>query len=188
MRGDWPVTGPRRTLVDLCGSSTLRQFRFVALDALHRGLLTVGEFLDTQGVPQRLLRRWRTVGEEAEAGAASGGEAEYWRILQSSSLPMPELNVAVLQGRFVVDALWESPRLVAEIDGREHHTKEWQWEADLHRQNELHAAGFVLIRFPVSRVLGDPGGVAAETAALLRRRETELGVPRTDRPYRHRMG
>lgn len=106
----------------------------------------------------------------AAAGAASGGEAVYWRLIVDSGLPVPQLNVPFTteRGNYVLDAWWRDWDLAAEIDGRRHHVD--AFEADRVRQNELHAAGLLLIRFPVAQVLGDPQEVLRITELALSQR------------------
>jgi very-short-patch-repair endonuclease len=66
--------------------------------------------------------------------------------------------VETAAGAFYVDALWRERRVVAEADGQAYHLGAKDWDHDLRRQNALHGAGLVLLRYPVRRLRED--GVA----------------------------
>lgn len=76
-----------------------------------------------------------------------------------------------------LDGLWRRLGLGVEIDGRSMHAQAHAFEADRERQNRLHIAEMMLIRFPVSLVLGDGPRVVRGTEAALRTRAAELGLP-----------
>jgi very-short-patch-repair endonuclease len=147
------------------------------LAAVQRGLVTASELADTSGVPRRSLGQWSQVAHEAAAGAESGGEGLYWRLVHESPLPDPALNQWVVAAghRYRVDALWPELGLGAEIDGREHHTRVADFERDHRRQNHLHAQGIMLIRFTVRQLLDDPQEVLRQTGVNLAARAHELG-------------
>ena len=71
----WPVSDVRRLLRELALTEPADGFRFPALAAVQRGLITPDVLADPAGVPQRALRIWAEVGAEARARAVSGGEA-----------------------------------------------------------------------------------------------------------------
>lgn len=158
----------RAMAVQLAGVG-LEALRYPMLAAVQRGWLTVEELADRTGVPTRDRAVWRMVAEEAAAGAESGAEAEYWRAVRAAGLPEPRLNVALAVGgrRYRVDAVWEEWGLIAEIDGREYHVGAERFERDRVRQNDLHGAGFVVVRFPAVQVQADPVGVAEVTRQAL---------------------
>jgi len=164
----WPVSGVREMAVQLAGAG-LNELRYPGLAAIQKGWLTPGSLADVSGVPKRVRGVWRMVAEEAAAGAESGAEAEYWRAVGRAGLPRPRLNVtlAVVGRRYRADALWEQWGLIAEIDGREYHDGPDRFERDRVRQNDLHGAGFVVVRFPAGQVQSDPEGVAEVTRRAL---------------------
>lgn len=178
IRSSWPVTSPRSTLVGLSSNPDVNELRFPALAAVQRGLVTTADLADRTGVPRRAMGRWNLVAHEAAAGAESGGEGLYWRLLHDSRLPDPVLNQWIIaQGhRYRVDALWPELGLGSEIDGREHHTRVADFDRDHRRQNHLHAEGVMLIRFTVRQLLDDPDEVLRQTQANLAARARELGV------------
>lgn len=183
--GGWPVTAVRETLIGLAGAHP-DKLRFPALAAVQRGLIAPTDLAGVAGVPTHFRGVWRAVAEEAAAGAESGAEALYWRALAAAGIPLPRLNAAYEVGGtvFRIDALWEGLRLGAEIDGREHHTREADFESDRVRQNLLLTSGLVLIRFSASQVMTDRAGAVSSTAAALRARAAELEAPRRSRSVR----
>jgi very-short-patch-repair endonuclease len=113
---------------------------------------------------------------EVGAGARSAGEAAFRELVRQAGLPEPELNVDVRTagGRYCVDMLWRKYGVAVEIDGMEWHLNAEFWRRDLLRQNHLHAAGVVVLRFPVTRLTADPTGVIAEIRATLEARGLHL--------------
>lgn len=146
--------------------------RFPALQAVMQRLVTPAELGDPVGVPRRALGVMRMIAEEAAAGAESGGESKYWRLLKQSRLPTPELRawIETHRGPKRVDAYWADFDLAAEIDSREFHGAMPAFERDLVRQNAVHAQGTLLIRFSVRQVMVDPGRVLEDTELYLRAR------------------
>ena len=58
-----------------------------------------------------------------------------------------------------LDAVWETARLVVEVDGR-HHMDAAQYWADMDRDNDLTVDGYRVLRFPAFLVRCHPGYVA----------------------------
>lgn len=177
--GSLPLTPATETLVGCAAVLAVPDLRAAATAAIRRGIVQVGE-LTSAAVPKRHRSRWRQLIEELEAGAWSGPEAGYWRLLKDAGLPLPELNARVdtLEGPRYVDALWRELRFGAEIDGRSVHAQELAFESDRYRQNLLTVEGLALIRFPAADIDQRPDAVLRTTSQALRSRATELG--RTD--------
>lgn len=116
---------------------------------------------------------------DAADGARSAAEAVALGRLRRAAVPAFELNVPVVVGsgrvRFVVDVLWRELRAVLEIDSREFHLGEREWQATMRRHNELTRYGFAVVHYPPS-VVGEPGW-SSEVADWLRARAVELAVP-----------
>ena len=66
-----------------------------------------------------------------------------------------------------LDAVWETARLVVEVDGR-HHMDAAQYWADMDRDNDLTVDGYRVLRFPAFLVRYHPGCVAGKIHAALR--------------------
>jgi very-short-patch-repair endonuclease len=173
-RSGLPCTPIARTVVDVaCSMSARDDVRALVSDAVQRGLTTVPALLrETDRLPRSRPRWLRLALDEVAAGARSAGEAEFLRLVRLARLPMPELNARVRAGgrTYTVDALWADLRIVVEIDGAAHHAGIREWEADLRRQNALHAAGYIVLRFPVRRLHVDPAGVVDELRVVLLQR------------------
>lgn len=169
--GGLPCTTAARTVVDIaCSLQRLNDVRALVADSIQRGLTTVVALeREMSRAPRHRPAFLRQAVEEVTAGARSAGEAEFLQIIRRAGLPMPQLNapITVDGQRFRVDALWSDCKVVVEIDGRAWHVKAGQWERDLERQNLLHAAGYIVLRFPMRRLFEDPAGVVAEVRTVL---------------------
>ena len=84
-----------------------------------------------------------------------------WLLIQAG-LPFPEVqaNLRDAAARFVgrVDLYYADARLAIEYDGGTHRES---MAADNRRQNRLIEAGYRVLRFTASDVLGDPASVVA---------------------------
>jgi hypothetical protein len=76
----------------------------------------------------------------------------------------------------VVDVLWRELRAALEIDSRECHFSDAEWQATLARHNELTRFGLAITHYPPSRIdeRGDPW--LAQVSDWLHRRAGELAV------------
>jgi very-short-patch-repair endonuclease len=163
IRDGLPCTSTARTVVDVACTMTSRDdVRALVSDAVQRGLsslLTLAR--ETERAPRHGRGFLGAALEEAEAGARPAGEARLLRLLRQAHLPLPAINAPIHLGRqtYVADALWTELRLIVEIDGAAWHLNARSWDRDLRRQNALQAAGFVVLRFPYSRLAQDPAGV-----------------------------
>ncbi len=173
-----PIVDPVGALADMASSAGLNDFRCLAFDAFQANLLTPSDLRNTRHVRQRDRRFLRLVAEEADAGAVSGGEACYWRLLRNSHLPIPELNVPIwVDGRrYVLDALWPELRLASEIDGRSFHALQHAFSADRTRNNRIQIQGTLVIHFAVDEVFSRPASTLDMTEDAMRSRAAELGI------------
>ena len=66
-------------------------------------------------------------------------------------------------------ALWHGSGewVVAEADGQAYHLSASDWQDDLRRQHALHAAGVVVLRYPVRRLREEPAACAEELRRLV---------------------
>jgi very-short-patch-repair endonuclease len=144
-RAGIPVTSPPRTLADLrrtvasgLFATAIRQAEF-----LH---LPIGERLRSDHTRSEL-------------------EMKFLTLVRRHHLPQPEVN-ARLHG-FVVDFLWRSDQLVAELDGWRTHGTRSAFEADRTRDNRLRVLGFQVVRFTWRHVVDESEGVARTIRSLL---------------------
>jgi very-short-patch-repair endonuclease len=81
-------------------------------------------------------------------------------------LPRPEVNVKL--GRWEVDFLWRSQRVVVETDYWTYHRGSVAFEDDHARDLDLHAAGYTVLRFTDRQLEGELERVAAIVRDALR--------------------
>jgi very-short-patch-repair endonuclease len=156
---DVALTAPRRGDVD-----------HVIADVLQKGLATVAELAEETRLAGRLATPWlRTAVADAGRGMRSVGESDLRRVVLAAGLPEPEWNAPIetAAGTFYVDALWRSRRVAAEADGLAYHLSARDWTADLRRQNAIHGAGVVLLRFPVRRLRSEQAACGEEMWRLV---------------------
>lgn len=171
-----PVMEPVNALAGASSLLDVSALRFPAMEAVRIGLVAPGDLHAVPGLPRNASRAMRLIGQEAREGAESGGEANFWRLVEESDLPTPVLQheVSTYLGVKRIDAYWPDLRLGAEIDGRDVHTKALAFEKDLRRQNAIHATGIVLIRFSVNQVMTEPWLVLRDIEAAMAARRWDL--------------
>jgi hypothetical protein len=79
--------------------------------------------------------------------------------------PPPEVNVKL--GRWEVDFLWRSRKVVVETDYWSYHRGSVAFEDDHARELDLHAAGYTVLRFTDRQLEGEPARVVAVLRAAL---------------------
>jgi len=128
---------------------------------------TIADLRSTSLLPQRLLRRairqaeqkgYRLDGVESDR-TRSDLEALFLALIRRYRLPRPEVNVQL--GRWEVDFLWRSERLVVETDFWAYHRGSVAFEDDHARELDLRAAGFTVLRFTDEQLETEPARVAA---------------------------
>lgn len=95
-------------------------------------------------------------------------EARFLALLRRHRLPQPDVNVRV--GPHLVDFLWPSAGLVAELDGYRAHAGRVAFEGDRARDVALKALGFEVIRFTWRQVTAGHRETARTLRKLLRAR------------------
>jgi hypothetical protein len=134
------------------------------------------EDLRATSFPPRLLRRairqaefmgLRLEGIETDR-SRSDLETLFLNLCRRYGLPPPEVNVKL--GRWEVDFLWRSKRLVVETDSWTYHRGSVAFEDDHARDLDLRAAGYTVLRFIDKQLESESERVAADV-----RRALELG-------------
>jgi very-short-patch-repair endonuclease len=140
----WLVTRDRMTLADLEAAVARRQRR--------------------RGTPQlaRLL-------DVSRGGSLSVAEDRFHALMARAAIGGWRANAPVRVGGrvFVVDALFEAARLVVEIDGYGSHSQRAAFQRDRTRQNQLVAAGYVVLRFTWEDLTRRPADVVRAIRAAL---------------------
>ncbi|WP_184715514.1 endonuclease domain-containing protein [Caulobacter sp.] len=102
----------------------------------------------------RRLRQDQTLAEKA-----------LWGLVRNRRLGGFKFKRQVPVGRYFADFACEAAKVIVELDGASHDGRE---DYDARRTEVLGLFGYVVLRFPNERVLGDPGGVTEEILAALR--------------------
>jgi very-short-patch-repair endonuclease len=155
-RKDLPLTSAVRTLIDIAHSPELEP---ALSHALLKRLVRPDELLERGGPAIRALL------EGGPTPSRSELERRLLALVGAAGLPRPETNVWI--GRWEVDALWRTQRLVAEVDGYAFHASRAQFERDRARDADLQAAGYRVIRLTWRQVTGERERIAARLAAAL---------------------
>jgi uncharacterized protein DUF559 len=169
-RHNLPLTSPVRTLLDLAETeeepTVIRAYNeFQVLQLLTRGQVerALRHFNGRKGLG--VLKRMI----DGDLGVTrSALEDVFVPLIRQSGLPLPALNARV-RGK-LVDAFWESERVIVELDGRRFHDTDAGFESDRARDARLAAAGYVVLRFTHRRLEREPFAVIAELAAALSQR------------------
>jgi very-short-patch-repair endonuclease len=171
------VTTPARTLLDL--ASVLDH---AALDRAL-GEAQVLKLVTEAGLRAQLRRHPSHHGARALAralGTAAPTRSELERrflsIIDRAGLPRPRTNVRI--GRFEVDAFWPDERVIVEADGWASHGPRPAFERDRARDAELHARGYVVLRFTWRQITEEPLLVAATIARVLSNRSADVRASR----------
>ncbi|WP_375489734.1 hypothetical protein [uncultured Jatrophihabitans sp.] len=177
---DLCMVGTARAVADTSlGMGELPTVRGIVTSAVQRGLCKPEALYDELCAGPRngsaLLRRAVT---DVLGGARSVAEAEAVDALRLIELPPFEVNAPIFDaaGRriAVADVLWRELLAIAEIDSREFHFNEQDWQNTMHRHNLLTAAGYAVAHWPPSAIRGREHEWADEVACWLQARSREL--------------
>ncbi len=92
-------------------------------------------------------------------------------ICRSARLPEPRLNAHIILGgvHTEVDFLWQSERVVVEVDSWRYHRQRGQFRRDRRRDQLLELEGWGHARFTDDEVVGDSRHVEGVLSSLLAR-------------------
>lgn len=169
---NWLVMPPARAAIDAAREfDDLDAARALLGRAVQSRRVAPGDLaaeLDLAPTSGSLLARLAL--EEIALGAHAASEARLVRMIESSGLPRPEYNAAVVTalGTKYLDALWRELGKGVEVDGQRFHLGAASWNRDLQRQNAIQTAGVMLLRIPAWRLWREPGAVLADIRAFLK--------------------
>jgi very-short-patch-repair endonuclease len=108
--------------------------------------------------------RQRQFAQRMRAQPTDAERVLWQRLRYDIALSGSHFRRQALVGPFIVDFASRKARLVIELDGGQHN---WQQEADAHRQRQIEAAGYRVLRFWNNDVLGNLEGVLTEIQSAL---------------------
>jgi very-short-patch-repair endonuclease len=161
------VTTPSRTIVDLADVLSQRQLERVIDEAAYLRL-DLGDLRPREG--RRGSGNLATVLATHNAGSTrtrSELEERTLSLCQSFRLPAPEVNSSI--AGYEVDFVWREARLIVETDGWAAHGTRQAFERDRHRDAELMAGGWRVLRISYASLEHDPKWVARRIGEALRR-------------------
>jgi predicted transcriptional regulator of viral defense system len=96
-------------------------------------------------------------------------EERFLALLETYSLPSPELNVPIeVRGSWLeVDCVWRRWKLIVELDGHASHGTASAFERDRARDRVLHAVGWRVLRITWRQLNDEAERIAADLRALL---------------------
>lgn len=169
-----PVAPPARIVLDAAlGLLTLRDVRGVVLGAVADRITTVDQQLELLGSEPRngtaLVRRGL---RDARVGAASPPEAEVVDALRGCRVPFLVNPDLWIDGRFLARPDGYFPGLGAgwEVDSRERHDGDVQFDETMARHTVLAGAGLAMAHLTPRRLRGDPQAAAGAILEVARAR------------------
>lgn len=141
----------------------LDDVRAVVCEAVQRGLARPEEIqAEYEAGPRNRSRHLRVAIEDLLDDAASAPEARAGRALRNARVGSFRQNVdLIVRGRrVVVDVLFEDVSAVLEIDSREFHFSEHDWQRTLQRDQLLQSAGYAVLHVTPKQLLDERSFVA----------------------------
>ena len=163
------VTTPARTLLDLAASASRAELERLIEEAQVQRLASPAELLAVveRGAGRRGVRTFREAVDHLDEPLFTRSEAErrLLALCRSAALPVPQTNVR--RARWEVDAVWESQRLIVEVDGYRYHGTRARFERDRRKDADLMLAGYRVLRITWRRLTKESEQVIALLAAAL---------------------
>jgi len=174
-----PVTGPARTVLDVCWVVGDDLTALGALDEMLRlrhvtwpelwECLVVHARRGRNGVARFrriLVRRW---GKRSPRGVFN---RTVDALLVDAGLPAPEPENPVVIGgaKYILDLAYPELKVCIELDDKGSHMTDLAFESDRIRENQLTLAGWLVLRYTWDRLVSEPDVIVAEVRAALRLR------------------
>jgi len=162
VRQGLPVTSALRTVIDLACRLHLIEAVMIIDAALHMRLICVDQLQAWAAAHPRYrgVAMLRRAIEYADPASESPMETRLRLVLVLGGLPKPRVQISLHDDRGIfvgrADLYYPEERLAIEYDGATHRDR---LAEDNRRQNRLIQAGYRLLRFTASDVLGDPASV-----------------------------
>lgn len=182
-----PLREPRRTrmarsLVDAAAwAGSDRGAQAVLAAGVQQRLVRPRDLLAVVARNERLPRRAmiKATLDDIAGGAQALSELDLTRLVRRHRLPEPDRQAPRRDPagrRRWLDAVWETARLIVEVDGI-HHLDAAQYWADMDRGNDFTLGGYRILRFPAFVVRYRPGYVAGKIREALRGDGRRIEIP-----------
>lgn len=166
-RAGIPLTAPARSLLDAAATLERAALARAVDEARVRRLVNDRQLADV--LERHPRRRGMAVLRELLASepvlTRSDAEQRLLALLRAAGIPPDETNARI--GRYEVDFLWRSERLIVELDGFAYHSSRAAFERDRARDAELLAAGHRVIRVTWRQLVHEPEAIIARVAQAL---------------------
>ena len=162
-----PVTTVARTLRDLAGDLNERELgRAVEEAQIQRKLdhLSLVDAVD-EARGRRGARALRAAAQHEARLTRSEAERRVLELVRAAELPAPRTNARL--GRYEVDFVWPTDRLVVEVDGYAYHSTREAFERDRRKDADLLGAGYRVLRVTWRQIAKEPEAVVARLARSL---------------------
>jgi hypothetical protein len=174
-----PVTGPARTVLDVCWVVDDDLVALGALDEmLRRRLVTWDELWECLVLHARrgrngvarfrriLVKRW------GKRGPRGVFVRTVQALLTDVGLPeaVPEYPVTVAKANYRLDLAYPDAMVAIELDDKDTHLTDKAFEEDPVRENRLKLAGWLVLRYTWDRLVDEPNVIVDEVRAALRSR------------------
>jgi very-short-patch-repair endonuclease len=167
------VTSPARTLLDLAAVAPRDVLERLVEEAQVQNLVSTAELvaMGRRGAGKRGIRAFREIVDLLDEPLFTRSEAErrLLALCRKARLPLPQTNVR--RAGWEVDAVWESQRLVVEVDGHRYHRTRAKFERDRRKDADLMLAGYRVLRLTWHRLTREPAEVVALLGAALHLRD-----------------
>jgi hypothetical protein len=166
------TTIPRAVTDAALGTASVRDMRAIVAVGVDRGRCTPEDLAGELG--RSRLRNGallRSVIADVARGIRSAPEGDLMDLLDRSELPQPVYNPSLyIGGVFLAkpDAWWEAFGVAAEVDSRQYHFDEADWETTMQRHDRMTAAGIKVLHFTPRQIRVQPDQVVATIADTLR--------------------
>jgi hypothetical protein len=166
------TTIPRAVTDAALGAISRRDMRAIVAVGVDRGRCTPEDLVAELG-HSRLHNSatLRSVIAEIACGIRSAPEGDLMDLIQRSGLPQPVYNPSLYIGSVFLakpDVWWEALGVAVEVDSREYHFDEADWEATMQRHARMTAAGIRVLHFTPRQIRTEPAQVIAIIRDTLR--------------------
>jgi hypothetical protein len=163
---------PRAVTDAALGATSLRDMRAIVAVGVERGRCTPEDLAVELG-RSRLQNgaMLRSVIGDVARGIRSAPEGDMMDLVDRSDLPQPVYNPSLYLGDVFLakpDAWWEAFGVAAEVDSRQYHFDEADWETTMQRHDRMTAAGIKVLHFTPWRLRAQPDQVITTIADTLR--------------------